>query len=183
MSETSDTTNARLAGPGAIEIVRVLPGPIERVWSFLVEPAKRAQWLAAGVIGNAPGAPIAFDFDHQRFAGPPPPGQSSDAASFQGTILVYEPPRLLSFSWPEARGGPDTVVIIRLDESSDGVRLHLRHEGLTDPRDRNGAAGGWHAHLFQLGQTLAGENGDEFWQVYQRVHVRYETMWPGDETP
>ena len=34
--------------PGEVRIVRTLPGPIERVWDYLVDPEKRARWFAGG---------------------------------------------------------------------------------------------------------------------------------------
>jgi uncharacterized protein YndB with AHSA1/START domain len=36
--------------PRTIRIERLLPGPIERVWAFIYEPEKRAQWFAGGII-------------------------------------------------------------------------------------------------------------------------------------
>ena len=35
-----------LIGNNSIRFERLLPGPIERVWAYLVEPDKRALWLA-----------------------------------------------------------------------------------------------------------------------------------------
>lgn len=34
-----------LAEPATLTIVRVLPGPIERVWSYLTDGELRRQWL------------------------------------------------------------------------------------------------------------------------------------------
>ena len=34
---------------GAVRFERLLPGPVERVWSYLTESEKRGQWLASGV--------------------------------------------------------------------------------------------------------------------------------------
>src|SRR5262245_18404599 len=35
----------RRAKVGAISFMRVLPGPIERVWAYLTEPEKRGKWF------------------------------------------------------------------------------------------------------------------------------------------
>lgn len=35
--------------PGTIRLERVLPGPLERVWSFLTESERRGRWLAAEI--------------------------------------------------------------------------------------------------------------------------------------
>ena len=37
--------------PDTIEIQRLLPGPIERVWAYLTESDLRRRWLAAGEMG------------------------------------------------------------------------------------------------------------------------------------
>jgi uncharacterized protein YndB with AHSA1/START domain len=31
--------------PGEVRIVRLLPGPIERIWDYLTVPEKRARWF------------------------------------------------------------------------------------------------------------------------------------------
>lgn len=38
----------RLTAPDTLQIERLLPGPIERVWSYLTESEKRRKWLASG---------------------------------------------------------------------------------------------------------------------------------------
>ena len=35
----------RFLGPGEVQFVRVLPGPIERVWAYLTDGDLRRQWL------------------------------------------------------------------------------------------------------------------------------------------
>jgi uncharacterized protein YndB with AHSA1/START domain len=37
-----------LTEPATLEIKRLLPGPIERVWAYLTESDLRRQWFAAG---------------------------------------------------------------------------------------------------------------------------------------
>ena len=37
-----------LIKPSTIRLERLLPGPVERVWVYLVDSRKRATWLAAG---------------------------------------------------------------------------------------------------------------------------------------
>ena len=34
--------------PRTIRMERLLPGPIERVWDYLTDSAKRGKWFAAG---------------------------------------------------------------------------------------------------------------------------------------
>jgi len=35
-------------GPAEVRLVRILPGPIERIWEYLTDPEKRARWFAGG---------------------------------------------------------------------------------------------------------------------------------------
>ena len=47
-----------LSEPATLTIRRVLPGPIERVWAYLTDSDLRRQWLAAGRMELAVGAPF-----------------------------------------------------------------------------------------------------------------------------
>ena len=44
----SNEQPGKFNGPAEIRIVRILPGPIERVWEYLTDPKKRARWFAGG---------------------------------------------------------------------------------------------------------------------------------------
>ena len=41
-----------------VKFERLLPGPIDRVWSYLTESDKRAQWLCGGDVETAVGGHI-----------------------------------------------------------------------------------------------------------------------------
>src|SRR3546814_7486145 len=45
---------------GAIRFERLLPGPIERVWEYLVDPDKRRTWLADGPMAARAGGQIEY---------------------------------------------------------------------------------------------------------------------------
>ena len=47
-----------LIGPDTLRIQRLLPGPIERVWAFLIDGELRKLWLASGDIELVEGAPF-----------------------------------------------------------------------------------------------------------------------------
>ena len=42
-----------LTEPATLKIQRLLPGPIERVWAYLMESELRRQWLAAGAMASS----------------------------------------------------------------------------------------------------------------------------------
>jgi hypothetical protein len=59
-SEMTDTIanddRAVATAPDTIRIERLLPGPIERVWSYLTQSELRRRWLASGDMDLRPGA-------------------------------------------------------------------------------------------------------------------------------
>ena len=55
---------------GSVRFERLLPGPIERVWAYLVDPDKRRLWLADGAMDARPGGEFGIAPDiFERAAG------------------------------------------------------------------------------------------------------------------
>jgi uncharacterized protein YndB with AHSA1/START domain len=74
-------------GRPAVRFQRTYEHPIERVWEAVSNPAELAQWFPSAVtIEPRAGGQISF-------SGDPNAGPSS------GTILVFDPPRRLAFTW------------------------------------------------------------------------------------
>ena len=48
MKDNAITDYGVVTDAGTVRLERILPGPIERVWSYLTESEKRGQWFAAG---------------------------------------------------------------------------------------------------------------------------------------
>ena len=67
MSEYASATG------NTLRIERRLPGPIERVWAYLVESEKRALWFAGGVWDLHPGGEARVVFDSSSPLRQPPP--------------------------------------------------------------------------------------------------------------
>jgi hypothetical protein len=40
--------HGQFTGPAEVRLVRILPGPIERVWDYLTDSEKRGRWFAGG---------------------------------------------------------------------------------------------------------------------------------------
>ena len=59
-----------LTGPDTLRIQRLLPGPIERVWAYLVDGELRRQWLAAGKMEPVEGAPFELVWRNDELTGP-----------------------------------------------------------------------------------------------------------------
>jgi len=70
-----------------VRFERILPGPIERVWSYLVEQEKRARWLCGGETEPKEGGSVEMHFHNSSLSSKPdiePPwpvkeGQVSEA--------------------------------------------------------------------------------------------------------
>ena len=72
--------NARLPStlvePGTVRLERLLPGPVERVWAYITESDKRANWLAGGEFDLRVGGKIRLEFDNARLSSEKtPPGE------------------------------------------------------------------------------------------------------------
>ncbi|MEM7328151.1 MAG: SRPBCC family protein [Pseudomonadota bacterium] len=162
--------------PAVLEIFRDLPGPIERVWDYLTQSELRQKWLCAGQVSSEPGGEIVFDFDHTRLSQHPTPASHEGGGDHHmiGVVRVYDKPHHLAFSWPSAEADAPTEVVIKLTETANGVRLHLRHEKLITDEYKSGASAGWHVHLDILGDVIDGAVGRDFWEHFLSLEQTYK---------
>lgn len=173
---------ATLVAPGTVRIERTLPGPIERVWAFLTESDKRAQWLAAGEMELRIGGSVEHTFRNSELTendDPPPPKyvQYGVESRMHGRITACEPPRLLAYSWGEP-SGEDSEVRFELDAQGDDVRLVLVHSRLPNREQMLSVAGGWHTHLDILVDRLNGRAPAGFWITHTRLEAEYDQRIP-----
>lgn len=157
---------------------RLLPGPIERVWAFLTEPEKRAQWLAGGPMEMRVGGKVELHFRHADLAPHPEPTperyrQYKDGVTTHGSITRCEPPRLLSYTWG---GEPDSEseVTFELTPQDDKVRLVLTHRRLRDRKAMVSVGSGWHTHLGILADRLSGREPGPFWSALTEAEAEYK---------
>src|SRR5262249_4373225 len=145
-----------------VRLERMLPGPIERGWAYLVEPGKRATWFAGGTFDLRVGGKADLHFDHSRFTtGTTPPETKGKPRDSTGTITRLEPPRLLAYTF--GPGGPESEVTFELETRGKGVMLVLTHRRLADRGKMIGVAGGWDAHVGVLEDRLNGVEPRPFW--------------------
>jgi uncharacterized protein YndB with AHSA1/START domain len=126
----------------AVRFERIYPHPIERVWTTITDPAEMAHWFPAPEVSIEPrtGGKI-------RFGGDP---HTNDVP---GTVLAWEPPTRLAFSW-----GADELHFNL--EALDPMSCRLVLLDVLEQRDaaaRN--AGGWLVCLGELAKTVAGNPG------------------------
>ncbi|ODT18250.1 MAG: ATPase [Kaistia sp. SCN 65-12] len=165
-----------IIAPDTIRFERLLPGPIERVWSFLVDSDKRGQWLASGVMEPRAEARFALSFHHANLSpniAPTPERFKAmeNGATSQHRVLRAEPPRLLSFTWSAEAEVPSEVTF-ELEPEGDKVRLVLTHRRLPSGEMAN-TAGGWHTHLAILADKLAGRTPPSFWTLFEGIEAEY----------
>ncbi|HEY2586684.1 MAG TPA: SRPBCC domain-containing protein [Tepidisphaeraceae bacterium] len=163
--------------PGTFQIRRILPGPIERLWDYIVDGRKRAQWFAGGEMEPRVGGTIHFWFEHKNLAPPgePVPEQfkkPSEGMSAPGTVTRIEPPRLLAFLW----GGGE--VVFELSPLGDEVAFTITHRRLATRQDVINVANGWHKHLDVLAAHLAGLPRQPFWGRIAELREEYERRLP-----
>jgi len=166
---------AQFPSPGEIRIVRTLPGPIERIWTYLIDPEKRSRWFAGGAMDLRAGGKVELVIQHQNIS----PTETTPAEHacgggkrVLGTILRYDPPRVLSYTF-----GANSEVTFELIPQNEKVLLILTHRFYGgDLPSLTGYASGWHTHLSVLMAHLEGVSPPLFWATHSRLHVEYEKL-------
>ena len=164
-----------LTEPTTLNIQRLLPGPIERVWAYLTQSDLRRQWFAAGEMEMKVGAPFEFVWRNNELTNPPgqrPPG-SGDEHRMQCQITELDPPRKLAITF-----GASGVVSFELDPKGNNVLLTLIHSRLPDRATLLKVAAGWHSHLDILVARATGEEPAPFWDSVSRLQKEYDRRLP-----
>jgi uncharacterized protein YndB with AHSA1/START domain len=172
-----------VTAPDTVRLERLLPGPIERVWSYLTDSEKRGQWLATGEMALEVGGRVEHVFNNSALTGhddPPPPkyAKYDKETTMHGRITACNPPKLLAYTWNESSGEPSQVTF-ELSRQADKVRLVLTHSRLATRDDMIGVSAGWHAHVDVLIDRLNNEQPESFWPMYTRLEAVYEKRIPG----
>ena len=159
--------------PGTVRLERLLPGPLERVWAYLVESDKRARWLAAGVFDLHVGGKIRLEFDNSslsRDKAAPEKYKGRGTGKFDGMITRLEPMRLLSHTW--TWDGGDTEVTYELTPKGKEVLLVIVHRRLPKEMGADVMAG-WDVHSGILADILNGAEPRPFWSTHSKLEKQY----------
>lgn len=160
-----------------VRFERLLPGPIERVWAYLVESEKRAKWLCGGVTDSEVGGNIDMHFHNaslssaEDIARPEKYKDMPEKMSFSGTVTRYEPPRALSHTWEFDTEASE--VCYELEEVGDKVKLVLTHRRLLSSDIVLSVSGGWHTHLGILVDVLEHRQLRPFWKTQAELEAEY----------
>jgi uncharacterized protein YndB with AHSA1/START domain len=131
-------TYLQYQGRPAVRFVRTYRHPIERVWAAIARPEELAAWFPSAVdFEPGVGSVVKFSDD-------------PNVEGTTGTVLAYEPPRRLSFTWYE-----DELHLMLEPTGLDSCRLTLV-DVLADPETAARSAGGWSVCLAELRKDLDG---------------------------
>ena len=166
-----------LIGPDTLRIQRLLPGPIERVWSYLVDSELRKLWFADGDLQPVPGAPFELVWRNDDRAGAKGerPEDVSEEHRMESTVIVADAPRKLVITWNNTGN-----VTFELEPLGEAVLLTLTHAGFATRSSIIGHSAGWHAHLDAL-EALAFEREPKpFWPQLKVLRAEYDSRVPAD---
>ena len=173
------TGYATTPAKGVVRLERLLPGSVERVWAFLVEPEKRMRWFAGGPIEPRVGGAVKLVFQHANITDEPIPERWKEAAAggeMIGTVTRWEPPTALAYTWNEA--GDTSEVTFELIAKGADTRLVLTHRKLPTREEMVGTMGGWHTHLAIRVERAHGRTPPAFWELFRRIDGKYEERVP-----
>jgi uncharacterized protein YndB with AHSA1/START domain len=168
-----------------IQFVRILPGPIEKIWDYLVDSEKRGQWFAKGAFPAKVGEPFELRWKHSELSpnsAPPPESMAEmDKTGHKATniLLKIEPPHLLAFTFGGSKMHPDKISEVEFKLTQEGppadnkVRFTLTHSKIPDESYRTGVTGGWQSHLEMLQYRAEGKTPPAFWDVWRDVQAAY----------
>jgi uncharacterized protein YndB with AHSA1/START domain len=134
-----------------VEIERVLPGPLERLWDYLTKAEHLRTWLADGDVPQHVGGQVALS---QKVQGVP----IRTGGIICGTVTRIEAPTLLEYTWTHQTDAttPDqnpSLVRFELEARGDEVLLRITH-GRLRLEDQALVATGWHTHTGMLEDLL-----------------------------
>jgi uncharacterized protein YndB with AHSA1/START domain len=154
-----------------LRIQRRLPGPIERVWSYLTDSDLRRQWLAAGTMTLQAGTTFELVWRNDELsdsASERPDGFSAESRAVCRFEDVQAPHRM-RYVWPDVG-----EVSFELEPVGDDVLLTLTHRRLSGERLILNVCAGWHAHLALLVARLENATPPSLWATWKRLRQEYE---------
>jgi uncharacterized protein YndB with AHSA1/START domain len=162
-----------LAPDKSFRIQRRLPGPIERVWSYLTESDLRRQWLASGTMQLQPGASFELVWRNDELSNSAAERPEGFPAESRATcqFIEVDPPRHMRYIWPGVG-----EVTLQLEADGADVLLTLTHRQLVGERLILNVSAGWHAHLALLVARLEGTVAPSLWATWKQARTEYEEL-------
>jgi uncharacterized protein YndB with AHSA1/START domain len=171
---SNDDQYGTLSEGSVLTIQRWLPGPVERIWTYLTDNDHRRKWLAAGAMELQPGAALELVWrndDLSDRADVRPAGFPAEQR-MASRVIEVDPMRMLRITW----GTGD--VTFELTPKGEKVLLTLTHRGLDDRNLLTSIAAGWHMHLDILLSEASGTERASFWPGWERLRAHYDDRLP-----
>jgi uncharacterized protein YndB with AHSA1/START domain len=167
-------TDYASASGTTLRIERRLPGPIERVWSYLVEPEKRALWFVGGTWDLRVGGEARAEWNHTRLSHEPTPEawKDFDGITSISTITRIEPPNLLAYR-SEMEGMGEFEITFELRPDGKDVIFSITQAPVASAQGKASFGSGWHAYLDILEDRLKGAEPRGFWTNFDRLQAEY----------
>jgi uncharacterized protein YndB with AHSA1/START domain len=166
---------ASLVDDSTIRLERLLPGPVERVWSYLTDAKKRATWFCGGEFDLRVGGRVELHFAHENLSSdkvPPERYKGAEHKRFEGRITRLEPNRVLAYTW--TWNGQETEVLFELAPKGKDVLLTLHHRLPGRREQKVSTASGWDVHTGILEDVLNGVEPRPFWTTHGKLEKEYE---------
>lgn len=165
-----------LSDPCTLTLERLLPGPIERVWQYLVDGEKRRQWFASGSMEPRVGGIADLRFKHSELSAhvelvPQRYLSMESGLTMRGHVTQFDPPRTLAFTFGE--DGNPSHVTFDLAPIGDQVRMVITHQRLGNRDAVLSVASGWHTHVAILIDRLNVIEPRAFWATHERLDAQY----------
>ncbi|MCA0433477.1 MAG: SRPBCC family protein [Proteobacteria bacterium] len=160
-----------LTEPTTLRIERLLPGPVERIWSYLTDSDLRRKWLASGVMEPKAGSSFEFVWRNDELgiaAGKRPEGMPEENR-MKCLILAFEAPRKLVFTF-----GEKAEVTWDLTPRGRDVLFTITHRRITDRNVLLSVSAGWHAHVDVLVAITEGKSAQPFWDSWSGLRKEYD---------
>lgn len=144
-----------------VRFERLLPGPIERMWEFLVDTKRLPGWFGDGTVEPRMGGAVRIMGGHIR-----------------GIVIRWNPPRRLTYTWnvfspgDEESSYPESYVSLELEPRGNEVLLTLTHLPVLERFEKQNAMG-WHTFLDMLSAAVRGETPEARDAYMKRNAVRY----------
>lgn len=144
-----------------LEMDRVIPADIERVFEAWTDPTVLRRWFAApGMEVSEVAIDLSVGGGYRISLSAP----GSAVRTIRGEYRSIDRPCLLAFTWQWEGEGPDsgevTEVTLRFSSHDDGTRVELRHELFASEPARSQHSEGWEGCMDRLYQ-LASVPDDE----------------------
>ena len=130
----------------AVRFERLLPGPIDRVWSHLTQCDRLVAWYGpAGIIEPREGGRVEFMDGHVR-----------------GIVTQWRPPTRLAYTWNVFAPGqaksdyPESYFHLDLAAAGAAVKVTFLHLPVLERFEAQNAMG-WHTYLDMLRAKLLGD--------------------------